>query len=111
MFNRLNGLNGLKQFTAAALITLSSSAFAGEVLANNSDYANLLAVNTPGIRNSTDSSIDQAVDYLNRADHAVEIKSRRSKTKPAFDSKVVRRRLPSSSDKILIRGGSDIVPM
>jgi hypothetical protein len=80
-------------------------------LANNSDYANLLAVNTPGIRNSTDSSIDQAVDYLNRADHAVEIKSRRSKTKPAFDSKVVRRRLPSSSDKILILGGSDIVPM
>lgn len=105
--------NGLKQFTAAALIALSSSALAGEVLANNSDYSNLLAVNTPGIRNSTDSSIEQAIDYLNKADHAVEIKSRRSKTKPAFDSKIVRERhrLPSSADKILILGGSDIVPM
>ncbi len=106
-------IHGLKQFTAAALVALSSSAFAAEALAGNADYANLIAVNTPGIRNSTDSSIDQAVDYLNKADHAVSIKNRRSKTRPAFDSKVVREhhRLPSSADKILILGGSDIVPM
>jgi hypothetical protein len=106
-------IHGLKQFTAAALVALSSSAFAAEALARNSDYTNLIAVNTPGIRNATDSSIDQAVDYLNKADHAVSIKSRRSKTRPAFDSKIVRERhrLPSSADKILILGGSDIVPM
>ncbi|MFA6210272.1 MAG: hypothetical protein WCT03_23415 [Candidatus Obscuribacterales bacterium] len=104
-------INGLKQFTAAALIALSFpvSASAGEALAG-SDYSNIIAV-APGIRNSTDSSIDQAVDYLNKADHAVEIKNRRSKTKPAFDGKVVKHRLPSNSDKILILGGSDIVPM
>lgn len=105
-------INGLKQFTAAALIALSFpvSASAGEVLANSSDYSNIIAV-APGIRNSTDSSIEQAVDYLNKADHAVEIKNRRSKTKPVFDGKVVKHRLPSNSDKILILGGSDIVPM
>jgi hypothetical protein len=104
-------INGLKQFTAAALIALSFpvSASAGEALAS-SDYSNIIAV-APGIRNSTDSSIDQAVDYLNKADHAVEIKNRRSKTKPVFDGKVVKHRLPSNSDKILILGGSDIVPM
>ncbi|CAN5273576.1 hypothetical protein BH11CYA1_BH11CYA1_09690 [soil metagenome] len=107
-------INGLKQFTAAALIALSSSAFAGAVMASNSEfegYSNIIAVNTPGIRNSTDSSIDQAVDYLSKADHAVEIKHRRNKTKPAFDSRVVKHRLPSNADKILILGGSDIVPM
>lgn len=107
-------INGLKQFTAAALIALSSSAISSEVMASTIDfegYSNVIAVNTPGIRNSTDSSIDQAVDYLGKADHAVQIKNRRSKTKPAFDTRVVKHRLPSSADKILILGGSDIVPM
>ena len=93
-------IQGLKQFTAAALVALSSSAYAAEAMASNSDYTNLIAVNTPGIRNATDSSIEQAVDYLNKADSAVSIKSRRSKTRPAFDSKVVRHRLPSSSSRM-----------
>lgn len=66
----------------------------------------LIAV-APGIRH-VDPSIQQAVDYLNKSDQAMEVKSRRRNTRPAYDSKVVKNKF--NPDKVLILG-SDVVPM
>jgi hypothetical protein len=83
------------------LVSMSPAAFADDTV--------YIALSAPGIRNATDPAVSQAVDYLVRSEKAAEIKTRRRNTKPAFDGKVVKHRF--NTDKVLIMGGSDVVPM
>lgn len=57
----------------------------------------------------SDPTIQQASDYLVETNRANELKNRRRGTRPGFDSRVVKQK--RDLDKILILGGSDVIPM
>ncbi len=104
----------LRQIAAAAFLTsvvASAVAFAADAVASDitekEPQLTLIAV-APGIRHA-DPAIQQAVDYLSKSDQAVEVKNRRRNVRPAYDSKVVKNKL--NLDKVLILGGSNVVPM
>ncbi len=104
----------LRQIAAAAFLTsvvASAVALAADAVASDitesEPQLTLIAV-APGIRHA-DPAIQQAVDYLSKSDKAMEVKNRRRNTRPAYDSKFVRNKF--NVDKVLILGGSDIVPM
>lgn len=99
----------LKQITAAAIVVAGLSLSTSPVMSADaaaSDGPQLIAV-APGIRH-VDPAIQQAVDYLNKSEQAMEVKNRRRNTRPAYDSKVVKNKF--NPDKVLILG-SDVVPM
>lgn len=97
-------VSAVKKFAVVALLLAGMSPAAA--LADDTVY---IALSAPGIRNATDPAVSQAVDYLVRSEKAAEIKSRRRNTRPAFDGKVVKHKF--NNDKVLIMGGSDVVPM
>lgn len=102
----------LKQITVAAFAVVAGLSTQSVVAADTAktgfpeSQLQLIAV-APGIRHA-DPAIQQAVDYLNKSDQAMEVKNRRRNSRPAYDSKVVKNKF--NPDKVLILG-SDVVPM
>lgn len=93
----------MKQVGLVSMLALLSCASVSAVFAHDEVIA--LA---PSARVS-DPAIQQASDYLVETNKAADLKARRRGTRPGVDSRVVKQK--HNVDKMLILGGSEVIPM